>query len=63
MVGSNIITRVTDSNILRERVWYRCDKCGHKFDQYIRLFSQTKTKVSCPKCKNELKENSMEILD
>ncbi|MBP2636970.1 MAG: Zinc ribbon domain [Firmicutes bacterium] len=63
MVGSNIITRVTASNILRERVWYRCNQCGHKFEQYTELFSQSKAKVSCPQCQNELRENNLAILD
>jgi len=63
MVHSIVITRVTDNNIFRERIWYQCEECGHKFEHFNRLFDQRKSNVKCPKCQSELTKGNIDMLD
>ncbi|SDD59045.1 hypothetical protein [Sporomusa acidovorans] len=61
MVRGHIITRVSDGNILRERVWHQCEKCGHKFEYYTSLF--TEDTVNCPKCLCKITKDNTDFLD
>ena len=63
MVQSHIITRITDSNIFRERVWYQCDKCRERFEHYNTLFAPKTTVVECPKCQSKLTKDKIDLLD
>lgn len=62
MTITSIITRVTDDNLLRERIYLKCKKCGNKFEHYTRLFDQKDT-VRCPKCQSAATEEETAGLD
>lgn len=62
MANKLVITRVTDENLLRARIYLQCKKCGHRFEHYTQLFDQKDT-VRCPKCRSTAAEDETVILD